>query len=163
MPLLVKLENKRIWDKPSWLPAGEVPAQAVQDFRLEDNELSVWYVEANRSNIDRIVTALAANRDFADKIDYAVFDEASVGECGITLRKTTGKLPDEYANQEWHRDLVELSGRKLVCLAELIATGTPDRKTPAAVKELLATAAKEGHIKRELMKAALAAKLEWPE
>jgi hypothetical protein len=163
MPLLVKLDNKRLWDKPAWLPAGEVPAEAVQDFQVDQNELSVWYVEPDQSNLDRVLTALAANRDFADKIDYAIFEEAVVGNCGITIRQTPGQLPDEHANREWHRDLIELSGRKLVSLAESIGATSPQRKPPTAVKGLLAAGARQGHIRKELMRESLAAKIQWPD
>jgi hypothetical protein len=163
MPLLIKLDNKRMWDKPSWLPAGEVSAAAVQDFRADGNELSVWYVEPDRSNLDRVLSAIAANREHFEKIDYAVFEDAVVGQCGITIRPTPGQLPDEHANRTWHRDLVELSGRKLVSLAEAIAVGAAERKPMDKVTELLTAAARNGHIKKELMKAVLAAKLQWPE
>jgi hypothetical protein len=163
MPLLIKLDNKRMWDRPEWLPAGEVPAEAVQDFRAEGNELSVWYVESDRSNLDRVLTAIAANREHFEKIDYTVFDDAVVERCGVTVRPTPGRLPDEHANRTWHRDLIELSGRKLVSLAESIATGTPERKPMNQIKDLLGVAAREGHIKRELMRNELAAKLQWPD
>ena len=163
MPLLIKLDNKRMWDRPEWLPAGEVPAEAVQDFRADGNELSVWYVEADRSNLDRVLTAIAANRDHFEKIDYAVFEDAVVDRCGITIRPTPGKVPDEHANRTWHRDLIELSGRKLVSLAECIADGIPERKPMAQVRDLLARAARDGHLNRELVKSGLATKLQWPE
>ena len=164
MPLLVKLDNKRLWDKPSWLPAGEVPAEAVQDFRLDENQLSVWYIEPSQSNLDRVLTALAANRDHVEKIDYAIFEDEVVGKCGITLRQTAGQSPDEYASREWHRDLIELSGRKLVSLAESIgASGPAQRKPLAVVRDLLAAAARDGHIRKEMMKDTLAGKLQWPE
>lgn len=163
MPLLIKLDNKRMWDRPDWLPAGEVPAEAVQDFRTDGNELSVWYVEPDRSNLDRVLTAIAANREHFEKIDYAVFEDAVVDRCGITIRPTLGQLPDEHASRTWHRDLVELSGRKLVSLAESIATGTPERKPMSQIRELLAVAARDGHINRELMRNGLAAKLQWPD
>ena len=73
------------------------------------------------------------------------------------------RIPDEYANREWHRDLIELSGRKLVSLAESIGATSPLRKPPAAVKGLLAVGAQQGHIKKELMRDSLAAKIQWPE
>jgi len=162
MPLLIKLDNKRMWDRPEWLPAGEVPAEAVQDVRADGNELSVWFVEPDRSNLDRVLTAIAANRQHFEKIDYAVFDEAVVERCGVTLRQSAGQLPDEDASRTWHRDLIELTGRKLVCVAEFIAAGSPERRPMNQIKALLAAAAREGHIRRELMRNELAAKLEWP-
>ena len=152
-----------MWDRPPWLPPGEVPAEAIQDFRADGNELSVWYIEPDRSNLDRVLAAIAANREHFEKIDYAVFDDAVVDRCGVTIRSTLGKLPDEYANRTWHRDLVELTGRKLVALAESIATGAAERKQMSKVRDLLALGAHAGHIKRELMSEDLAAKLHWPE
>jgi hypothetical protein len=163
MPLLIKLDNKRMWDRPEWLPAGEVPAEAVQDFRADGNELSVWYVEPDHSNLDRVLTAIAANREHFEKIDYAVFDDAIVDRCEITIRPTPGQLPDEHASRTWHRDLVELSGRKLVSLAESIAAGSAERKPMNQIRDLLSVAARVGHIKKELMKDGLAAKLQWSE
>jgi hypothetical protein len=110
-----------------------------------------------------VLTAIAANREHFEKVDYAVFDDAVVGHCGITIRPTPGQLPDEHASRTWHRDLQEMSGRKLVSLAESIAAGgAAERKPLGKVKELLALAARDGHIKRELMKDTLAAKLQWP-
>src|SRR5215813_14154600 len=93
MPLLIKLDNKRMWDRPEWLPVGEVPAEAVQDFRVDGNELSLWYVEPDGSNLDRVLAAIAANRQHVDKIDYAVFEDAVVERCGLTIRPTPGRLP----------------------------------------------------------------------
>ncbi len=161
MPLLIKLDNKRWWDKPEWLTKGDVPAQALLDFKLENNELSVWHVESNGSNLDRVLTALAANRDFIDKIDYAVLDEKVVADWDIKLRKTPGISPDDYASKEWHRDLTELTGLKLLGLATEIVD-LIKRKQPAMVKALLATAAEEGRINKDLMKQSLAAKFKWP-
>jgi hypothetical protein len=162
MPLLVKLDNKRLWDKPEWLPPGEVPAQAFLDFKLDNHEMSVWYVAHDNSNLDRVLTALAANRQYIEKIDYAVFDEAVVSKCGIARRQTHGQSPDEHASKEWHWDLIKLSGRKLLCLAERIGAGTPLRKPKHEVQQLLAAAALEGHIKKELMNETLAVELDWP-
>jgi hypothetical protein len=163
MPLLVKLDNKRLWDRPEWLPSGEVPAEALRAFSAEGNELSAWYIEPDQSNMDRILAALAANRQYIEKIDYALFEEILVGNCGIALKKTRGAVPDEYAAQVWHRDLVELSGRKLLCLAESISTSSPQRKSMPAIRQLLLDAAKSGQIKRELMQEGIATKLDWPD
>jgi hypothetical protein len=163
MPLLIKLDNKRLFDKPTWLPPGEVPAEALQGFRLdENNELSVWFVESDRSNLDRILTALAANRDFATQIDYAIFDETVLSRSGITPRKTPGRTPDPDASAKWHWDLIKLSGRRLLNLAEAIGSGSPQRKSVGSVKELLNKAAREGRLQKELMREGLASKLEWP-
>jgi len=163
MPLLVKLDNKRMWDSPGWLPAGEVTADAVLDLRVEQNELSVWFVEQDRSNLERVLGALAANREHVEKLDYAVFDEASLAQVGVEARPSQGQLPDEHANENWHRDLVELSGRRLVAVAEVIASGSPQRCSHSNVRRILTDAAVQGHLRRDLVRERLAADLPWPQ
>lgn len=162
MPLLVKLNNRRLWDKPEWLPKGDVPAQALLDFKIENHEMSVWFVEPNNSNLDRVLTALAANRNFIDKIDYAVVDEKAITDWDIKRRQTQGKSPDDHASKEWHWDLMELSGLKLLGLAVSIEGSSPQRKSLATVKGLLTAAAREGRIRKDLVAETLAVKLEWP-
>ena len=83
--------------------------------------LSVWVVTNDRSNIERIVRAVAVGRDRIDSMGYALFDSALLAEIGTTAEMVPGKTPDEDANV-WHRDLVDLSGNKLIALTRMILT-----------------------------------------
>jgi len=121
----------------------------------------VWYVEPDGSNVGRILAAMAANRQFIDKIDYFVFDEAIVTTCGLTMRVTAGRLPDEFASQTWHRDVIHLTGRKLVEFAECLAGNDSKRHQPTEIEEALQSAVQAGHIKREEIPTELRAKLAW--
>jgi len=76
--------------------------------------MSVWYVEPDESNLERVLTALAANKSYIDKIDYAVIDEKIIADWDIKRRQTPGQSPDDYASKEWHWDLMELSGLTLL-------------------------------------------------
>ncbi len=150
MPLLLKIDNRRRWDRPAWLMPGEAPADAVQTLRVTENELSVWYVDPDLGNLNRVLSALAANKDHIEKIDYAIVDDGVPARCNIEVRHTVGTCPDEHACREWHRDLIELSGRKLVSLTEsIIATGA-ERKALVAVRDMLCRRQPRanGHIKR---------------
>lgn len=63
MPLILRKIEKGRWNSDPqavpWLPPGEVQAQALLDLAPKDNGLSVWLIEEDRSNLDRVVAALA--------------------------------------------------------------------------------------------------------
>jgi hypothetical protein len=79
--------------------------------------MSVWRIEEGGSNLDRVLTALAANRQDVDHVEYVLFDDSIVSDLGIKIVKTEGNTPDTHANRTWHYDLVELSGARLAALA----------------------------------------------
>jgi hypothetical protein len=50
---------------------------------------------------------------------YVLFDSELLSAAGITKQVVKGTTPDGGANG-WHRDLVELSGNKLVALTRMM-------------------------------------------
>ena len=138
MPLILRMSrNKNRWceDKPSWLKNHEIHADPLADFVTTKNSLSVWRIEDNKSNLQRVIAALAAIRDSIDKFDYVLFDEKLLKECDIKVELTEGNSPDQEANA-WHYDLLELSAQKLVKLAEAVWEDKPeaDRVMPKKVR-----------------------------
>jgi len=101
-----------------FLAQEDVPADAVGDLVTQDNLLSVWEVAPDRSNLERIVRAIAIGRDHISDTGYVLFDSALLPPEGIETIANKGKSLDEGANP-WHRDLA-LSGRKLVALTKAI-------------------------------------------
>ncbi len=81
--------------------------------------MSVWYVEDDRSNLNVIVTALAATRQNFDKFEYGLFDQKDLDFVGISVKKKPGNTPLRKANV-WHRDLVELTIDKATRLVKTI-------------------------------------------
>ena len=66
MPLFLRIIRKAKWYKNEqvpWLPEGELQADTLTDLSTKSNELSVWHIEDDRSNLEQVVTALAAGRD----------------------------------------------------------------------------------------------------
>ena len=125
MPLLRKI-NKRRWDAVQegipWLPPGEFPAAPLADLSTTvECELSVWQVYDDRSNLEWVIAGNAANLDHPDKFDYLLFDPQVLDDLGIPLRVTAGGSVDPAANEEWHRDLVELRSGKIVALAKSLS------------------------------------------
>lgn len=122
MPLLLRKARQYRWHKAEairWLQNGDVPADPLGDLASTDNRLSVWEVAGDRSNIERIVRALAVGGDRVDNTGYVLFDSALLEGAGIETLVEKGASLDEEANA-WHRDLIDLSGNKLVALARLI-------------------------------------------
>jgi len=151
------IDNRR-WDWAEgdipWLPAGEFPAAPLADLRTSlTSSLSVWLIEDDRSNLERVVAALTATRDHLDKYDYILFDERLIGDAGVHAEDTGGRSLDGEANDRWHRDLVQLTSSHLVQLARLIHRhGQPDRVLEPRVKELITGAVRAGLINSARLK-----------
>jgi hypothetical protein len=121
MPLLLRTVRQNRWLKDEaapFLAIDDVPADPVCDLQTQQNLLSVWEVARDRSNIERIVRAVAIGREVIADLGYVVFDSGLLPAAGIKILENKGKSPDEEANA-WHRDLV-VSGNKLVALTKAI-------------------------------------------
>ena len=122
MPLLLHTVRQNRWLKAEatpWLDRGDVPADPIGDLRTNGNRLSVWELVPDRSNLERIVRAIAVGRDKVSDMGYVLFDSALLETADIGTRAERGTTPDVEANS-WHRDLVDLSGHKLVALTKAI-------------------------------------------
>jgi len=156
-PFLLRHIDKRRWDRVGeqipWLPAGELPAAPLGDLKTTvQSVLSVWHIQEDRANLEDVVASLAANRDHSDKFDYTLFDMELLAEAGIRPMSTLGNSPNRVMNEQWHRDLVELTSSKLVQLARLISQGGNfDRVQEERVKELIAEAVNAGRIRKEAL------------
>lgn len=122
MPLLLRNVRENRWHKSeaiTWLEKDDVPADPVGDLTTSQNRLSVWEVAVDRSNVERIVRALAITRERISDMGYVLFDSSLLSEAGIETHPEKGETPDDGANG-WHLDSIELSGNKLVKLTGLI-------------------------------------------
>lgn len=122
MPLLLHTVRQNRWLKAEaapWLDRGDVPADPIGDLRTSGNRLSVWELVPDRSNLERIVRAIAVGREKVSDMGYVLFDSALLETADIGTQSKPGTTPDVEANS-WHRDLVDLSGHKLVALTRAI-------------------------------------------
>jgi len=139
-------------DVLKWLPANELPADSLVDLATKDNQLSIYIVEGDRSNLDRIIAALSANCDFISNFDYALLDKEVLDVIKIKMTNVKGETPDEEVNAV-HRDLVELSASQILELAAAIsAKAERGRLTNKQVLRVLANAVGSGHIERDKLK-----------
>lgn len=129
MPFVLRRINRARWYKTPaapFLAKADVPADPFGDLRTTSNKLSVWWLDEDRSNLRRIATAVAATCHKPDKFDCLLFDSGILGSVDIRVEQTGGATQDHQVNR-CHRDLVELSGRKLFMLVKAIMTS--DYKT----------------------------------
>ena len=150
MPLLlIGIRENRWYKEPAaaYLAAGDVPADPVGDLRTSKNRLSVWEVLEDRSNVQRIVRALAIGKDKLDNSGYVLFSSELLAAAGIEAPKIVpGKTHDSGANP-WHRDLINLSGNRLVQLTHAILS---HGETGQILKKALVNSVKQGIAAKEL-------------
>lgn len=154
MPRLLVKVHKIVWEKsglPSFLKRGDIPADCLSDLNTEQNELSVWYIENDGANLNRVLTALAATCGFVSNLDYLIFDYEIVTALGLTITKTDGETPDSVANRSWHRDLAKLSGENLLKFALAIFYDSSVIRIPKKkIGEWLKTALANGELDLKL-------------
>jgi hypothetical protein len=162
-PLLLRKIEKNRWMKMPYVPAGDVPADALRDLQTGSNNLSVWHVEEDSSNLERIVLAIAATRDAVTNLDYALFGYEVLAETNIKIKSSVGNSPDEIANATWHRDLTELSVSQIANLAKAIdLKGERNRVSERKVLQGIKKALAGGHIHPEKLKQNVSTKVREP-
>jgi hypothetical protein len=149
MPLFLRTVRVNRWLKTEaalWLAKGDVPADPLGDLATKENRLSVWEVAGDRSNLERIVRALAVNRDRISDMGYILFDSVHLSTADIDSVAANGQTPDAGANS-WHRDLVDLSGNKLVRLVKVLLE---NGESGTVLKKRLEQLVEEGIQQKEL-------------
>lgn len=121
MALLLRKVRQNRWYKEQaepFLAIDDVPADPFVDLVTKENLLSVWEVLEDRSNLTRVVRAIAIGGQRIDNTGYVLFESTHLEAAGIQVQKNKGLSEDSGANH-WHRDLV-LSGKKLVGLVKML-------------------------------------------
>jgi hypothetical protein len=160
MALLLRIISKPKWVAPDWMAEGDVPAEALTDLRADNNELSVWGVEPDRSDLNAALAAVASNRKRLDKLDYTLLDEGILPAIPIKCVRSEGTSPHPAANATMHRDLVELTVRKVAHLAHQMMPLERVRVTQRQVEALLREALQNGAIDRTRVEPKLLNELE---
>lgn len=144
--LLRKIDFKTTWysykDKYqtfTWLVnSDDIPADPLKDLKTKKNKISMWVVEDDQSNLDRILAAIGATRHPFQHIDYVLVDEQLVSRRNLSVKQTPGETPDTHINNNWHRDIIELSGRRMVLLGKIILDhGIFDTRLKKRIEQLV--------------------------
>lgn len=165
--IIRQVSSKRRFDKPrpsdNWIKRGEVPADAVTDLKTTFNKLSIFEVENQEESVNRVITALAANRNSIQKFDYILLEKRKFMDVqrqyGFNVKETLGKTPDEQVN-DWHQNLVELTDQRIVEFAKaLVYNGKKYRKPKKEINRMVREGILNGFIERKLMSQRLLSKL----
>lgn len=161
---LRKVETKRHWDHKGefskYIPAGEASADCLGDLKTSSEALSVWELDDEKTNLNRILAAIASTREHLQKIDYLIVDAAHVTNLGLKIQPKPGQTRDAGANNAWHRDLIHLSASDLSRLANVLFEHA-QRRREMEVKliALLKHSVDEGHVDRAALRPGIAQKL----
>lgn len=152
MTLVLRKITKSKWYAAPWLPAGDAPADALGSLGTRRNTLSIWMIEEDESDLERIVAAVAATGDHLAEFDFALLDRRSIEGLGILIHEVAGTSPDVEANAR-HADLVELSAGKVAGLARAImANGDRRRFLGKQVLDLIRASIGAGRFTPESLK-----------
>ena len=138
MPTFLRVVQKNRWHpKTGWSgwQTGDIQGDALLDLQTKGNALSVYDVDGGL-DIERIVVALAAGRQFLSTLDYVVFDDAPLVSSSIDAVQTSGDTPDKVVNLV-HYDLKNLTVGKVVQLAQILRGNDRKRVTKAQMKSKL--------------------------
>jgi hypothetical protein len=122
VPLFLRKVTHAKWllgKPPAWLEPHDIPADLLGDFRTTRNTISLYEIKDDRSNLERVAAALAANSQSLSHFDYLLFDPPLLERVGLSSDVTKGGTPDAKVN-EWHSDIVKVSGLKLIELIKLL-------------------------------------------
>ena len=148
MPLLLRTVRQNRWHKQTaqpFLDKDDVPADPLGDLRTTENRLSVWIVSEDRSNLERVVRAVAVLKDRIEAEGYVLFDSKILDDAGIEVLDIPGGSPDKDANA-WHQGDLVLSGNKLVALAKgILLHGNSGQILKLRMKELISEGVQQGH------------------
>lgn len=150
MPFWLRKIRKGRWYKNAnvpWLQDEALQADALTDLKTDSNSLSMWYIESDRSNLGRVLSALAAKCDQISNFDYALISEDLVKELDIRIVNIAGETPDSQANALWHRDFAELTSEKLFKLSKAIQRGEINRLNANKVEQSLRNSMEQGFLK----------------
>ncbi|MHB1674848.1 MAG: hypothetical protein ACYCSP_11450 [Acidobacteriaceae bacterium] len=146
--LLRKVKQNRWYkaDAQIFLDCGDVPADPLGDLNTSQNRLSVFRVDEDLANIERIARAIASGGDRLDNVGYVLFDTSLLEKASIEMDTTDGETVDSVVNK-CHADLTNLTGTKLVTLTRLILL---EGESNTILKKRIVELVREGVDSKEL-------------
>lgn len=159
MPLILRKIRKPKWYKNPgvpWLKGEDLQADALGDLNSKDNKLSVWLIEDNRSNLERVIAALASTCDSPTNIDIVLLEQNVLDKLSIRWLTTIGDSCDDEINKAFHIDLIQLTATKLFEFAgQIQQNGTKTRFLEKHVVQMLTKQISTGNISRDKIKQTL--------
>ncbi len=157
MSYMLRTVRKSRWylsNSGEWLDKDDLPADILNDLITSSNTLSIWEIDGNKNNLERLLAALAASREHINQLDYVLFSPEILNQVDVKTVKTKGELLDPVAN-EWHVDITDLTAMKLIALAKAIVHSPITEKIrhpEKSIKLLVAQAVANDHFPIDSLK-----------
>lgn len=148
---LVRKITRAKWSRGEELADGEIPADGVTaDLRTQRNSLSFWRCPTDAyGELDDLALAIAAGRDFLDKIEFVWLDDDELTDDGLSLNDTPGRTPITELSQS-HVDVTQLDYLRLGTVARHVSAAIEEnryrRLTRRSVKNLIADAIEQDRV-----------------
>jgi hypothetical protein len=135
------------YESPSWLQAGQIIGDCINDFETKGGRLSVFFVPAD-FNLRAIAigAALEGKRPTLNNFEFCLISPATLSDLGLKSEHSPshGITLDSEVN-DWHFDVVNLTGQNLHDLArEIKKTEFRDVVLEADIKTAIATRLEAG-------------------
>ncbi len=138
---------------------GGLQADALKNFRTKENALSVYEVQNELTDIQRILAAIAGTRDNVQEVEYATFDSNLLEELEIKTNKIKGDTADDTVNN-LHIDLIDLTAKQVCLLASSIQkAGELTRMLKKKIGKKIIEGLKEGYLNKNKINEKLLPKL----
>jgi hypothetical protein len=136
-----------------WYPDAVIQ-ETLKDLQSDvNNKLSVWLIEDDRSNLMRVICALATWREEIENVDYILTDYQVIVRLNISIEHTLGASADDKANERWHRNLCDLTEQKRLGLAQAMKEKCESVRIPQKdIAVLLADGIIAGRVNRGKMR-----------
>jgi hypothetical protein len=149
--LFRRIANER-WDPAVTELDSPLPSDPLADLVTKRGNLSLWLVTDDRSNLDRVITAVAANAGVVSNVPFVLIQRSLLEEHGFRIVESRGNTPLSEAVNE-HRDVVGLDAGRLVEMAELFRRhGVFEEYSESRVRLLLAEAVNRRRLRRQDLK-----------
>jgi hypothetical protein len=154
MPTYLRMFDYKRWmlSRPNDQPGEILWADAMYDLKTTNNGLSIWAIDDNLANLDRVIAAMAANRQHLQAFDFILIQREDFSAASLTVNPLPGGTPDSHANLHWHFDIANLTAERLVDVGRIVCRGHADRRHKPIVKQLIESAIANGWIDRSKMK-----------
>lgn len=115
---------------------GDFPADPITDLKTDSNNLSVFFIEDAKRDIDTALIGLASNKNEVQKLTYALIKLKDLEKEGFKITANTGKTPSGKANH-LHGEIEGLTVDGLAKLARLISDKSQQETKPKPFIKIL--------------------------
>ena len=118
MSLLLRRIKYERWYQALQSVTQPLPADPLSDLCTEGNDLSLWAVQEDQSNLNQVITAMAAQAGTVRNIDVVLIQARQL-EPHWEIDEAEGRTPLAPA-KAYHRNVVGLAAVDMPRIAELI-------------------------------------------